>query len=247
MKLAVLSDLHANRLAVEATWTHARRQGFDQAVFLGDYVDYGPDPAWALDFVQERVREGAIAVKGNHDDAIRHGEEHAMGDHVQEALAWTRQQLSALHVAFIESLPLVAECGPCQFAHANLHAPSKWAYLDGRVEAVHSMQVGTQPFMFCGHMHQPCLYHLSATGKAGDFTPVDGTPMTLSPMRRWLAIPGSVGQPRDGNPAACYLTFDTDQSQLTFHRVPYDHEATAQAIIDAGLPMFLAQRLRDGR
>ncbi len=66
-------------------------------------------------------------------------------------------------------------------------------------------------------------------------------------MPRWLAIPGSVGQPRDGNPAACYLTFDTDSRQLTFYRVPYDNERAAQRIIDAGLPPFLAQRLRDGR
>ncbi|MGQ0596045.1 metallophosphoesterase family protein [Aquabacterium sp.] len=247
MKLAILSDLHANRQATEAVWEHATQQGCERTVLLGDYVDYGADPVWVLDFVQQRVQEGAIALKGNHDDAIRHEGSHNMGEHVQESLVWTRQQLSSAHVAFIESLPLVAELDDCHFAHANLHAPSQWGYLDGRMEAVRSMQVSAHPFAFCGHMHQPCLYHLSAAGKSGEFSPVDGTPIILSPMRRWLAIPGSVGQPRDGNPAACYAMFDTSSKQLTFHRVPYDHERAAQRIIDAGLPMFLAQRLRDGR
>lgn len=247
MKIAILSDLHANREATEAVWAHAREQGCDQTVLLGDYVDYGADPVWVLDFVQQRIQEGALAIKGNHDDAVRHNEAHAMGGHVQASLDWTRQQLSAAHQAFIESLPLVAELGDCHFAHANLHAPSKWAYLDGRMEAVRSMQVSPHPYVFCGHMHQPCLYHLSGTGKAGEFEPVDGTPIILSPMRRWLAIPGSVGQPRDGNPAACYAVFDTTSHQLTFHRVPYDHEAAAQRIVAAGLPLFLAERLRDGR
>jgi diadenosine tetraphosphatase ApaH/serine/threonine PP2A family protein phosphatase len=247
MKLAILSDLHANRQATEAVWQHALEQGCDKTILLGDYVDYGADPSWVLDFVQARVQEGAIAIKGNHDDAVRHSGSHQMGGHVQESLNWTRQQLSAAHQAFIESLPLTAELEDCQFAHANVHAPAHWGYLDGRMEAVRSLQVSKHPFVFCGHMHQPCLYNLSATGKAGEFAPVDGTPILLSPMRRWLAIPGSVGQPRDGNPAACYATFDTQQRQLTFHRVPYDHEAAAQRILDAGLPMHLAARLHDGR
>lgn len=247
MKLAVFSDLHANRQAVEAVWAHATEQGFDQAVFLGDYVDYGADPAWVIDFVRRQVQGGALAVKGNHDDAINHGERHSMGGHVQASLSWTRQQLSAIDAAFIDSLPMVADIENCLFAHANAHDPQHWAYLTGKMEAVRSLHVSRQPFVFCGHMHQPCLYHLSSTGKSGEFHPQgEATSIQLSPMRRWLAIPGSVGQPRDGNPAACYLSFDTSQAQLTFHRVPYDHEAAAQRILEAGLPPFLAERLRDG-
>ena len=246
MKLAVFSDLHANRQAMEAVGTHAAQAGFDQAVVLGDYVDYGADPAWIVDFVRERVRAGALAVKGNHDDAISHGERHTMGGHVQASLDWTRRQLSALDAAFLDSLPMTATLENCFFAHANAHAPTQWAYLTGRLEAMRSLHVSPQPFVFCGHMHQPCLYHLSSTGKAGEFVPTDGTSIQLSAMRRWLAIPGSVGQPRDGNPAACYLSFDTARTNLTFHRVPYDHEAAARRILDEGLPSYLADRLRQG-
>nr|WP_315192893.1 metallophosphoesterase family protein [uncultured Aquabacterium sp.] len=247
MKLAILSDLHANRQAVEAVWDHAREQGCDHTVLLGDFVDYGADPVWVMDFVMARHQEGATVVKGNHDDAIRHEAAHHMGSHVQASLAWTRSQLSAAHVAFIESLPLTAVLGDCLFAHANVHDPAHWGYLQGRMEATRSLFASQQPHVFCGHMHEPCLYHLSPTGKSGEFKPVDGTPIQLSPMRRWLAIPGSVGQPRDGNPAACYAVFETDQAVLSFHRVPYDHDAAAQRVLDAGLPAAMAQRLRDGQ
>lgn len=247
MKLAILSDLHANRQAVEAVWAHAREGGCEQAVLLGDFVDYGADPAWVMDFVMAQHAGGAIVVKGNHDDALRHEDQHNLGNHVLASLAWTREQLSAAHIAFIESLPLTAVLGDCLFAHANVHDPSHWGYVQGRMEATRSLFASQQSHVFCGHMHDPCLYHLSSTGKSGEFQPVDATPIQLSPMRRWLAIPGSVGQPRDGNPAACYATFETDSATLTFHRVPYDHDAAAQRVIDAGLPESLAQRLRDGR
>jgi diadenosine tetraphosphatase ApaH/serine/threonine PP2A family protein phosphatase len=96
-------------------------------------------------------------------------------------------------------------------------------------------------------MHEPRLYHLSGTGKTGEFEPVPGVAIPLSRARRWLAIPGSVGQPRDGNPAACYALYDDEQDTLTFHRVPYDHEGAAQRIIQAGLPPLMAQRLHHGR
>jgi diadenosine tetraphosphatase ApaH/serine/threonine PP2A family protein phosphatase len=101
--------------------------------------------------------------------------------------------------------------------------------------------------VFCGHMHDPHLYHASSTGKLGEFIPVPGAPIELSGARRWLAIPGSVGQPRDGNPAACYALFDTDTGTLTFQRVPYDHEAAAASILAAGLPAAMAERLQHGQ
>jgi diadenosine tetraphosphatase ApaH/serine/threonine PP2A family protein phosphatase len=91
------------------------------------------------------------------------------------------------------------------------------------------------------------LYNLSGTGKAGDFTPVPGVPIPVPPHRQWLAIAGACGQPRDGNPAAAYALFDDEAMTLTFHRVPYDHEAAALKILAAGLPPEFAQRLHDGR
>jgi diadenosine tetraphosphatase ApaH/serine/threonine PP2A family protein phosphatase len=95
-------------------------------------------------------------------------------------------------------------------------------------------------------MHEPMLYHLAPTGKAGDFVPVPGEPIPLLKPRRWLVIPGSAGQPRDGDPAACYAIFEPEAAQLIYWRVPYDHEATAAKIRAAELPQSLAARLSDG-
>jgi diadenosine tetraphosphatase ApaH/serine/threonine PP2A family protein phosphatase len=90
------------------------------------------------------------------------------------------------------------------------------------------------------------LYNLSSTGKLVTFMPAPGIAIPVSPLRQWLAIPGSVGQPRDGNPAACWALFDMGECSLTFHRTPYDHDRAADKVLAAGLPAYLAQRLRDG-
>lgn len=246
MKLALMSDLHANRQATEAVWAHAQEQGIDQLILLGDFVDYGADPVWVTEFVQARQAEGAIAIRGNHDDALRSDSTSQMSDHVLPTLEWTRKQLSSEQIKWLTHLPLTAELGPCLLAHANAHDPAHWEYIQGRAEAMRSLAVTKQRFVFCGHVHQQGLFHLSGTGKTGEFQPVDGVPISLSPARRWLAIPGSVGQPRDGNPAACYATFDVDQATLTFFRVPYDHDAAAARILAAGLPPNLAERLIHG-
>ncbi len=247
MKIALMSDLHANRQATEAVWAHLQELGFDQLALLGDYVDYGADPAWVVDFVQQRIREGAIALKGNHDEAVALTGDQGLASHVQASLIWTRQQLSASQREWLNSLPLTARIGPCEIAHANTANPAEWGYIHSRLEAVSSLFASEANVVFCGHMHEPALYHLTTTGKVGDFTPTEGVAIPLSSARRWLAIPGSVGQPRDGNPAACCALFDTDTNHLTFHRVPYDHEAASQAIVAAGLPAFLAERLHNGR
>jgi len=99
---------------------------------------------------------------------------------------------------------------------------------------------------FCGHIHVPALYHMSATGKFASFDPVDRVEIPLSSHRRWLAIIGSVGQPRDHNPAACYAVLDDERNVLTYIRVPYDIESAARKIRDAELPIVLSYRLFEG-
>ena len=96
-------------------------------------------------------------------------------------------------------------------------------------------------------MHDPALYHIAVTGKVMGFIPIAGTPIPLSSQRRWLAVMGSVGQPRDGNPAAAYAILDTQRNEITFVRVPYDIERAAAKIRAAGLPETLWKRLSVGR
>ncbi len=246
MKLALVTDLHANREAVEAVLAHALGQGADQHAFLGDFVGYGADPGWVVDCVRRHVQHGAWAVKGNHDAAAVIGPQPSMVEHAREVVAWTHQQLLPAQIDFLASLPMTVVDDNRLFVHANANAPADWGYVHGRIDAVRSMHATACRITFCGHVHEPRLYHLAGTGKVGEFTPTAGVPIPLSLNRQWLVLPGSAGQPRDHNPAACYAMYDTDTAELTFHRVPYDHETAAAKVVAAGLPRRLAQRLHDG-
>ena len=246
MKIALIADLHANREAVEAVLDSARRHGAGRFVLLGDFVGYGADPAWVVDEVRQLVRQGAIAVMGNHDQAVVRGSSPAMLPDARYVVDWTRGQLDAVQLDFLASLPMTHRHRDHFYVHANAWAPEGWDYVQGRQDAVRSLQATDCRYTFCGHMHEPRLYNLSGTGKAGDFVPTPGVPIPVPPHRQWLVIPGSAGQPRDGNPAACWAMFDADAGALTFHRVPYDHESAGAKILSAKLPQRLATRLEDG-
>jgi diadenosine tetraphosphatase ApaH/serine/threonine PP2A family protein phosphatase len=246
MKIAVITDLHANREAVQAVLHHAAAQGANHHVFVGDFVGYGADPAWVVDCVRQHLARGAAAVMGNHDQAVAQGARRTMRADARFVVDWTRERLDADQLDFLARLPLTHERGDLLFVHANADDPAGWAYVEGKTEAVRSLQATRQRVTFCGHMHEPMLYYLSATGRSGSFVPVAGEAIPLLASRRWLVIPGSAGQPRDGNPAACYALYDEDTAQLTYWRVPYDHEAAMAKIRAAGLPQSLAARLADG-
>ncbi|WP_428420050.1 metallophosphoesterase family protein [Methylibium sp.] len=247
MKLALLTDLHANREAFEACLDHAHRCGATDYAILGDLVGYGADPAWVVDTVRALASRGAIVLKGNHDESAAEGPRPTMVEDARQVIAWTRAQLDAAQLAFLEALPLTVERAGCLFAHANTWAPADWEYVTSRHDAVRCLQATTARHVFIGHVHEPQLYHLAGTGKTGQFTPVSGVAIPVPAHRQWLVLPGSVGQPRDGNPAACWALYDSDSLNLSFHRVPYDQEAAAAKIRRAGLPERLAQRLIEGR
>lgn len=246
MLLALLTDLHANREAFTACLEHAERQQVQQYAFLGDHIGYGADPAWVLQTVMGYVERGGWALMGNHDIGVLQENRPGMNPAAQEVVRWTRSQLNEKQLSFLQSLPYRIELGDLLLVHANAWAPEKWEYIDGVLEAMRSMHATKAAITFCGHVHTPTLYHMTLTGKTGEFLPTPENSIPLSKQRRWLAIPGSCGQPRDGNPAACYATFDTDSLELTYYRVPYDHDSAAQKIRAAGLPAGLANRLLTG-
>ncbi len=246
MRLAIVSDLHANREAVEAVLEHAQRQQADRFALLGDFVGYGADPAWVVDCVRDLVSRGALAVQGNHDQAVAEGPAATMRADPRSVIEWTRGHLDASQIAFLARLPLAVDLGEIHLVHASAWHPERWEYIQSRVEALRSLGATAQRLTFCGHMHEPRLFHLSRVGKVGEFVPVAGVPVPLLETRRWLAIPGAAGQPRDGDPAACYALFDDATAELTFWRVPYDHDHAADKIRAAGLPQALAARLVDG-
>ena len=246
MKIALLTDLHANREALEAVLRHAAAEHVQRFALLGDFVGYGADPAWVVDRARAMANDGAIIVQGNHDEAVVRGSRPSMRLDARHSIDWTRGHLDAEQLAFLAALPLSHHEGALLYVHANAWDPPKWSYIETRHDAVRSLHATECRYTFCGHMHEPMLYHLSGTGKAGEFKPTPDVAIPLPPHRQWLVIPGSVGQPRDNNPAACYAVFDAAEAQLTYHRVAYDHATTAAKVRAAGLPQDLADRLHDG-
>ncbi|MFY7865943.1 metallophosphoesterase family protein [Roseateles sp.] len=246
MKIALITDLHANAQAFSAVLEHAQANGATDYALLGDFVGYGGDPGWVLNKVMELVAAGAVAVRGNHDVAVTQGTAPNMREEARKAVEWTHARLDSRQLAFLSELPLTVSREDRLFVHANAYDPAGWDYIQGRIEAMRSLHATQARFTFCGHMHEPMLYHLSGTGKAGEFTPAADVTIPLLPNRQWLVIPGSCGQPRDGNPAACYALFDSISAELSFQRVPYDVEAAAASIRAAGLPERLALRLLQG-
>lgn len=246
MAIALMTDIHANREAFEACLAHASDRGADQYAFLGDFVGYGADPEWVIDTVSEYVARGAIALMGNHDAAAVGTLQGRLNPNARACIEWTRQRLDPARLEFLARLPMTAEDGQCLFAHANGWDPASFEYVFGSAEARRSMSVARARITFCGHMHEPKLYHMGLTQRVETFEPFAGSPIPLSATRRWLALPGSVGQPRDGNPAACYAIFDELTQLLTFWRVPYDHAKAARKVLDAGLPERMAAVLVSG-
>jgi len=192
------------------------------------------------------VAGGALALKGNHDEAATSGPPRTMRPDATRAVNWTREHLDPEQLAFLAGLPLTIERGDRLFVHASAADPAQWSYVLSAADAGRSLRAVTAREIYCGHTHTPALYHLSADGTVAAFQPVPGTPIKLSALRRWLVIPGSVGQPRDGNPAACYAMLDEASDVLVFHRVPYDAERAARKIRAAGLPGDLGARLELG-
>lgn len=250
VRLAVFADIHANRQAFSACLAAARERGAERIICLGDIVGYGADPEWAVETVMDLVHDGAIAVRGNHDNAIGTPSE-SMNAAAQAAIEWTRSRLSAPQRRFLAELPLTRQEDDRLYVHSEASHPARWRYVEGTTDAARSIAAtDAQPHVhvtFCGHIHQPALYSMSSAAKMTSFVPTSDVPVQLLGGRRWLAVVGSVGQPRDGNPAAAFAMLDTATREITYCRVPYDVETAAERIRANGLPRWLADRLREGR
>ncbi|MBV9702368.1 MAG: metallophosphoesterase family protein [Methylobacteriaceae bacterium] len=242
MLIAVLADIHANREALDACLDDAQANGAERYVFLGDIVGYGADPAYAVDVVADHAARGAVVLLGNHDAAIAEGG-YDLNPVARGAIDWTRTQLDAQRRDFLAGLPLQYEEVDRLFVHAEASSPPSWNYVLSSRDAELSLASTGARLTFCGHVHRPQLYG-AASGRPVHSYAVDAdTGMRLEQSRRWLAVLGSVGQPRNRDPAASYGLFDDEGDVFTYRRVPYDIEAAAEKIIAAGLPPALAHRL----
>jgi len=250
MKLALLSDIHSNRQALDACLQHARAHGADHFALLGDLVGYGADPLPVVERIMQWHGEGACVLQGNHD-AMAVTPPQAEGSLGAMTAAWTYQQLPPHCRRFLAHLPLSQRFEHMLLVHASAHHPKEWRYVDNERAARQCLEAAAQgehsTHVFVGHVHEQTLYYQGSGQSLMSFTPTAGVPVPLPRHRSWVATVGSVGQPRDGDTRAMYALYDDTAGRITFYRVPYDHAAAAAAIRKAGLPEFFASRLEEGR
>jgi len=243
--IALLSDIHANLEALEACLRHARGRGAERYAFLGDFVGYGADAAGVVRVLERFAAQGAIILRGNHDQALVKAAGY-FNDAARASLEWARETLDPAQQRFLVELPLVHRDGEICYVHASAAHPERWDYVDSPTAAQRCADAARTSYAFCGHVHDQVLFFEGGNGRMKAFRPVAGTPIPVRGHRRWVAIVGSVGQPRDRNPAAAYTLFDSGQRQITFYRVRYDAAAAAAKIRSAGLPGSLAVRVESG-
>ena len=252
MRVGVLSDVHSNLEALEAVL--AALGSVDAVWVLGDIVGYGPEPQAVVD----RLREaGAIGVKGNHDDAAAGGLSlEFFNPDGYRAIEWTRTRIDEPTRRYLADLPesTVPDGSDFTLAHGSPSDPI-WEYLDSPAAAGRNLAAFRTRYCLVGHTHVPRVFreareHIGA--QRGEPPRVEAVRVGRDSRlklddRRLIVNPGSVGQPRDGDPRASYMLIDTAAAVVTWHRIEYDLAATQKAILAAGLPPDLARRLSFGK
>lgn len=246
MLIGILADIHGNREALDAVLGRLSVIRADRLILLGDIVGYGPDPSYVVETAIRLRQAGAVCLLGNHDEAAV-GEPLGMTEDARDAIRWTQRQLSQEHQAFLAGLPLTHMEADVLFTHASASRRGKWVYVRD-ADAARDCLAGTDArTVLCGHTHIPAIFYCGEAGPVTTFTPLANKPAPLFAGRRQVVVAGSVGQPRDGNPAACLAMLDTQAMTVTMLRVPYDSSLTAGKIQAAGLPSWLGNRLMIGR
>ncbi len=241
MRVAVISDIHSNLHALEAVLAAIDADPVDALWCLGDVVGYGPRPNECCELVRMRA---SVSLCGNHDLAVRGTLvlSEFSGD-AGAAAAWTRGVLSEQLRDWLNGLEPRGEANGVALFHGSARDPV-WEYVLTDEAAIATLLLTKEQLVLVGHSHVALHVVLRGTEVEGGPAP-DGTVLGLGEAR-WLLNPGSVGQPRDGDPHAAYLVLDLDAGTATFRRVPYDVARTQAEMRDAGLPELLAARLELG-
>ncbi|HEB50653.1 MAG TPA: metallophosphoesterase [Desulfobulbus sp.] len=246
MRLAVFADIHANLAALQAVVADMAERNVHRHCCLGDIVGYGPQPNECIDLVRSLPR--LICIRGNHDAAATwHYSPYSMQKQATAAILWTMDQLRPENAAFLEGLPLLRSMGNMLFAHANPYNPGAFRYvLEGKY-ARRSFGATRQPLIFVGHTHIPMIITRPNIFRITFLQPRGPVVHRLDLKKRHIINCGSVGQPRDRDPRACYCIWDTREQALEYRRLEYDTAATAAGIraIDA-LSDSMIRRLRRG-
>jgi len=246
MRFLILSDIHSNSEALGAVLARVRRKRFDRVLVLGDFVGYGANPNHVIDRVR-RIPKETIAIRGNHDKVVCGLETGDLFNPVALAAAkWTTEKLTAKNRKFLEALPL----GPLEIepgltiCHGSPRDEDAYIFSDR--DAFLNFYMFDFSVCFFGHSHIPSVFTFEPHGIGVDVIKGEHVRLKLERNRRYLINPGSIGQPRDRNPAASYAIYDSREQTVVFDRVAYDTAKARDKILRAGLPSLLGDRLLVG-
>ena len=241
MRVAVISDIHANLHALEAVLEEIDADPPDEIWCLGDLVGYGPRPNESTGLARERAR---ICLVGNHDlGVLGRLDLDEFAPDAAVAARWSQTVLLDEHRAYLDGLSPEARVEGAELFHASPRDPI-WEYVISEETALDALESTVTPLVLVGHSHVALAVALADDRLSGGLAPAD-TQIDLNEAR-WLLNPGSVGQPRDGDPRAAWLELDFDRGRARFHRVPYDIARTQAEIRERELPEPLAERLAHG-
>jgi len=241
MRWGILSDIHANYEALEAVLAALAKKRIDRYLCLGDIVGYGADPGECIAQIQEL---NPVTIAGNHDWAsIDLFDLSYFNATAKKALLWTRQNLTYEGKEFLKGLELVYEEDDLTLVHGSLFYPEEFKYILDISSAAKTFQLLRTRLCFIGHSHSPLAFIKESENYRVSFQ----TKLEIRPSQSYIVNAGSVGQPRDGNPQAAYVVYDSESRQLQIKRVSYDVGRAQDKIIKAGLPRSLAERLTIGR
>jgi len=243
MRYALIADIHANLTAFTAVLDDIKRKERVEEIWcLGDIVGYGPDPHQCLELLRQYNH---VCVAGNHDwAAIGKLDTSNFNPDAAAACRWTAQQLTPEDVNYLESLPLVIQKGDFTLVHGSPREPI-WEYLLSTSSAKENFAYFQSPFCLVGHSHMPLVFKYGDDNVClfSSFSPYAGL---ILGRNRLIVNPGSVGQPRDGDPRASYAIYDSERKMIRLYRVPYDIDATQVRMVRHNLPMRLVVRLSYG-
>jgi predicted phosphodiesterase len=244
MKLALISDIHANNDALEAVLADIETQGVNEIFCLGDVVGYGANPNECIDLVK---KASTLTLLGNHDAAsVGLLSTQHFNIHAKIAIEWTMGNLTDASHAFIKALPLKEAKLSHTFVHATPYEPNMWYYITSLEEAAFNFQFFETSFCFVGHTHIPIIIVLE---EEKEVYVHQGETLNFGQLEnvRFLINVGSVGQPRDRNPDSCYGILDSDAKTFTYRRVRYDVKKAQAKMKKIKMPEFLIARLEEGR
>lgn len=242
MKIAIISDIHSNLEALLAVEEHMMDLGVDSIYFVGDVVGYGPDPNECARWVMDKTE---LAVMGNHDQAaLGLLDVETFNPSAKQAILWNSSHMESWATEYLRTLPLTQVRQDVTLVHANPRDPEGWNYIFTLWDAEMNFQHFEGTFCFVGHSHQPVAVMMNGEGEVNVIA-TESFPIESG--SRYLINVGSVGQPRDGNPAACFGLLDTEKGEFSYVRTMYDFHKTQEKMFQASLPRSLAERLAEGR